>query len=340
MRLFLVGSDNEYAIENFYVKYLKEAGVEVLHFPAQTIFYLYYQQGLINKILFRVGLSTIFKKINDEFKARVHKFAPDIIWIFKGMEIFPESLKWARAQGIKLVNYNGDSPFVFSGRGSGNKNVTGSIGLYDLFLTYSFVDKEKMESQYNVKAKIIPFGFDIDEDLFKQCEQIEEVKKVCFIGNADSPRANFLTSLADNGIEIDIYGDGWNRFIKHRRITVYKAVKNDEFWRTLRKYRIQLNLMRPHNLTTHNMRTFEAAGVGAIQLAPATKDHQLYFKENKEIFLFKDVESCANKIAEIKDLSIQQANLIRRNVRQRSLAAGYSYKKRSAEALSFIKMIH
>jgi spore maturation protein CgeB len=88
------------------------------------------------------------------------------------------------------------------------------------------------------------------------------------------------------------------------------------------------------------MRTFEAAGVGAIQLAPATEDHQLYFKENEEIFLFKDINSCANKIEEIKDLSIQQANLIRRNVRQRSLAAGYSYEKRSAEALSLIKMLH
>lgn len=339
MKLLLVGSDNEYAIENFYVNYLKKEGVNVLHFPAQTIFYRYYNESFFNKLVYRSGFSSILKKINCQFKSEVLAFKPDIVWVFKGMEIFPESLKWARLQGIKLVNYNGDSPFIFSGRGSGNKNVTESIGLYDLFLTYSFVDKEKMESEYHVKSNIVPFGFDISEELFKQCEQIKEVKKVCFIGNADSHRANFLASLADKGIELDVYGNGWNRYIKHPGITFYPSVKNDEYWKTLRKYRVQLNLMRPHNPTTHNMRTFEAAGVGAIQLAPETQDHQLYFKEDEEIFLFKDVKTCADKISEIKNLSIQQANGIRKNARQRSLVAGYSYEKRSAEALSFIKML-
>jgi spore maturation protein CgeB len=212
--------------------------------------------------------------------------------------------------------------------------------LYDLFLTYSFVDKEKMESVYHVKSHIIPFGFDVSEELFKQCEGIEEVKKVCFIGNADFYRANFLTSLANKGIELDVYGDGWKRIIKNCRITVYEAVKNDDYWRTLRKYRVQLNLMRLHNPTTHNMRTFEAAGIGAIQLAPATEDHQFYFKENEEIFLFKDVETCAADIEKIKDLSMQQANLIRKNARKKSLTAGYSYEMRSAQALSFIKVLH
>jgi spore maturation protein CgeB len=336
MKLLIVGSDKIYAIENFYVKYLRQTGVDVFHFPAQSIFYDFYQKHAFNKLIYRAGLADILKRINKKFRKSVEEFTPDIIWMFKGMEIFPDSLEWARSKGIPLVNYNGDSPFIFSGKGSGNNNIRNSISLYDLFLTYNRDDKKKMEAK-GIQSEILPFGFDLREGLFEECEQIEEINRVCFLGNPDDYRGKFITDLAMLNVSIDVYGNKWKRYINHSNIRICEPVYGDDFWRTLRKYRIQLNLMRPHNLTTHNMRTFEAGGVGAIQLAPATEDHQLYFKEDEEIFLFNDVASCANKIAEIKGLSIQQANWIRRNARQRSLADGYTYERRSEQALSFLK---
>ena len=339
MKLFIAGSDKVYAIENFYVKYLRKLGIEVFHIPAQSLFYDYYQKNVLNKVVYRTGLSSVLKEINRRFRNKIEAFRPDIIWIFKGMEIYPESIEWARSKGIPLVNYNGDSPFIFSGKGSGNENVINSIGLYDLFLTYNREDKKQMEAK-KVRSEILPFGFDLAEDLFEECEQIEEINRVCFLGNPDEYRGKFITHLARMNVRIDVYGHNWKRYVSHPNIRICKPVYSVDFWRTLRQYRVQLNLMRPHNLSTHNMRTFEAAGVGAIQLAPATEDHELYFKENEEIFLFKDVESCADKIAEIKNLSIQQANWIRRNARQRSVGDGYSYERRSVQALSFLKMLH
>jgi hypothetical protein len=338
MKLLLVGSDNEYAIENFYVKYLKEENVNVLHLPAQTLFHKYYNKCFLNKVIYRSGFSNILQQINRKFKSEVQRFEPDIIWVFKGMEIFPSSLKWARSRGIKLVNYNGDSPFIFSGRGSGNKMVTKSIGLYDLFLTYSYEDKQKMQLQHRVKSEIVPFGFDISEELFTACQQAAEVKKVCFIGNADVERARFLTLLADQGIESDVYGDGWARYLKnHPGITLFAAVKNEDFWKTLRKYRVQLNLMRPHNPTTHNMRTFEAAGVGAIQLAPDTPDHRFYFENETEIFLFHNIVSCVSQIDKLLSFSDEEAKRIRNRIRERSTLVGYDYQSRTKQALEYIK---
>jgi len=339
MKVFLAGSDKVYAIENFYVKYLRKLGIEVLHFPAQSLFYDYYQKNVFHKIVFKSGLSSVLKEINRSFRNKIEAFMPDIIWIFKGMEIYPETIAWARSKGIALVNYNGDSPFVFSGKGSGNENVSNSIGLYDLFLTYNSEDKKQMEAK-NIRSEILPFGFDLEKDLFEECERIEEINRVCFLGNPDEERAKFIRDLAIMNVRIDVYGNNWNRYVSHPNITICKPVYSADFWRTLKKYRVQLNLMRPHNLTAHNMRTFEAAGVGSIQLAPATEDHQFYFKENEEIFLFKDVESCANQIAEIKDLSVDEANTIRKNARKRSLLDGYSYEMRSLQAYSFLKTLH
>lgn len=339
MKLLLAGSNKIYAIENFYIKYLRELGVEIVHFPAQTMFYDYYQKDILNKLIYKSGLSAILKQVNNSFKKLVEEFEPDIIWVFKGMEIFPESLQCAKSKKIALVNYNGDSPFIFSGKGSGNKNVTASIPFYDMFLTYNSADKKQMEMQYGIRSEILPFGYDLDEHLFRECENMEEIKRVCFLGNPDKFRAEFLTDLALLNVKLDVYGHYWKQFVNHPNINVCEPVYNASFWKTLRKYRVQLNLMRPHNLTTHNMRTFEAAGVGAIQLAPDTPDHQLYFKEDEEILLFSDVASCYHKIEKLMSMTREDAGKIRDNVRRRSQMDGYSYKSRSEQALTFLKIL-
>ena len=339
MRLFIVGSDKVYAIENFYVKYLRQLGVEVFHFPAQSYFYDYYQKNILNKLIFKADLSGILKKINLQFKQAVEGLLPDAIWIFKGMEIFPASLRWAKERNIKLVNYNGDNPFIFSGKGSGNENVTNSIRLYDLHLTYNTGVKKEMETISNIPTAILPFGFNIEEHLFEKCCQQDEVLKACFLGNPDQYRGKFLQQLAEKGIQLDVYGNDWTKFVQHPNIKVYPPVYGDDFWIILRKYRVQLNLMRPHNPDTHNMRSFEVPGVGGIQLAPVTPDHEKYFEPGKEIFLFRNMDDCVVQINKIMSFTKEQALAIRTNARYRSLQSGYRYQDRAAQALQLIKSI-
>ena len=110
-----------------------------------------------------------------------------------------------------------------------------------------------------------------------------------------------------------------------------------EFWKTLIKYRVQLNLMRPHNLDTHNMRSFEIPGVGGIQLAPDTPDHKIYFEPGKEIFLYTDIAGCVNQIMKLLALKANEAMEIRNCARMRSINSGYSYKDRAEQALEKIK---
>jgi hypothetical protein len=75
------------------------------------------------------------------------------------MEIFPESLQWAKQKGIKLVSFNPDNPFIFTGKGSGNSNVTQSIPLYDLHFTYNHEIEQQLREKYRSKIAYLPFGF-------------------------------------------------------------------------------------------------------------------------------------------------------------------------------------
>lgn len=331
MRILIVGADSNYAIERLYLKYLSQI-THIDFFTAQNRFLSYYNKSVFHKVIYRSGFSSILRIINRELVEITAKNKPDVIFVFKGMEIFPETLKRIRAKGIKLVNYNPDNPFLFSGKGSGNKNVTQSIGLYDLHFTYDIEVMQRIENEFAIRTAMLPFGFDLSQELFDNCQEQEEMMKVCFLGSPDIRRSLFINSLAKMNILIDVYGQGWNKFISSKNINVHDAVYGNSFWKIMRRYRVQLNLMRPHNLRSHNMRTFEVPGVGGIQLAPDTIDHRTYFVPNREILLFSSLLECSNRITDLLSLPVASANAIRNAARERSLSSAYSYRERAHQA--------
>ncbi|MEO8763502.1 MAG: glycosyltransferase [Ginsengibacter sp.] len=306
-------------------------------FPAQTIFLAWYEKTIFNKVIHRISLSQVLRKINRKLKIKIDDFNPDVLLIFKGMEIFPSTLKWVKAKGIKLASYNPDNPFIFSGRGSGNSHLSLSIPLYDLFLSYDTCICAQMEKQYHVTSKLLPFGYDVSEELFTLCTHEPEREKVCFVGNMDKNRLHFLNELSRAGVKMDLYGMNWNKASLEANIIFKGPVFEDDLWKTLRSYRVQLNLMRIHNPDSHNMRTFEIGGIGGVQLAPDTTDHKQFFENGKEIFLYSNLDSCIREIRKILDLSTEEANKVRLYARNKSTTNGYSYKDRAATLAFYLK---
>ena len=341
MKLLIIGADSEYAIERFYLKYWKEYGknITVEFFLAQNFFYKYYNKNIVNKIVFKFGISSIYDKINKKLITRIDVFQPDIIFVFKGMEIFPETLRYAKKKQIKLINYNPDNPFIFSGSGSGNSNIINSIGIYDIHFTYNSLIKIQLEEKFNIPTYILPFAFDISEDEFEKCKIESEINKLCFIGNPDTERAKLILGIANSGIQIDLFGHNWIKFINHKNVNCFDTVYGIQFWKNLRKYRVQLNIMRPHNLNSHNMRSFEIPGIGGIQLAPDTKEHRLFFEADKEIFLYNTVSECVPKINYLLSLSTEKANQYRTYAREACIKNKHSYKNRAQQVLNLLEKL-
>ena len=337
MKILMVGSDHVWSIERIYYKWLLYWQQEVQLFPAQNEFYAYYQRSLLNKLIYRAGLSRIIPRINTHLRDAVSRFRPDAVLVFKGMEVQPATLKWLREQGIFLANFNPDNPFVFSGAGSGNPRVTAGIPLYDLHFTYNLEVKDRLEREYHTATALLPFGFEVGDEMYERCRRQPEVPRVCFLGNPDDGRVSLVRELLDRSIGIDVYGHHWDKFIHHDNLHIHDAVYGDDFWLTLNRYRVQLNLMRPHNLQSHNMRTFEIPGIGGIQLAPDTPEHRQFFTPDREIFLFRDAAECHDKIEGLLELSPEGSAAVRQAARTRSIIAGYTYKDRARTVLGSIR---
>lgn len=330
MRVLIAGSIKEYAIERYYIRYLKEWGAEIFYFASADSVSGFRTKNVWTRILFRTGIYRGYEPVNRELIKMAGDLKPDIIWIFKGMEIYPSTLIHLKEGHFKLVNYNADHPFVFAGRGSGNSNVTQSVGLYDLHFCYNEGLRQRIAGEFRLPAVYLPFAFDLAREAYETAVHHTELKKICFIGNPDFIRVEMLLKLSKSGFEVDVYGHGWNRtrLAIRKNIRIHEAVYGQEYWNKLRQYRVQLNIFRKHNLGSHNMRTFEVPAVGGIQLSPFSGEQAGFFEENKEIFFYHHIGELEDKCRYLLELPDREANGIREAARWRSTTSGYTYRDR------------
>ena len=165
MKILIVGQFKIWALENHYTRYLNEYA-DVDTFPAEDIFDDYYQPSLLNKIKVKLGNKAIYQKISKGLLSKIKNSEPDIVWIFKGMRIWPKTILTIKNMGIKVVNYNPDHPFEFHSKGSGNENVRNAVEHYDLHFTYSRNIQERIISEYQLRTEFLPFGYEMAENVF------------------------------------------------------------------------------------------------------------------------------------------------------------------------------
>lgn len=331
MKIVIIGSNEVYAMEHFFVKHLKsypDVEIELLAVNEWIKQNLNFMLKLERRI--SSSVNTLYSKLNIFIEGKIDDLNPDIILIFKGMELYPTTLRRFKNKGIILANFNPDHPFIITSRGSGNKNVQKSITLYDIHFCYSYDVLEQIKTTYSINTVYLPFGFEEPVD-WKFNLPIKEKMGVCFIGTADSIRAKAIKRLLASDISVDVYGSSWSEYLQegsHDKLKVGAPVYGDDFWKIATEYRVQLNIFRPHNQGSHNMRTFEMPAAGAIMLAPESKEHTLFFESGKEAFFYANDEELITQTKRLLNLSQEEANLIRQRARQRSIQSGYTYKSR------------
>ena len=330
MKVLLVGSDFDVAIERYYKKYLTNFGAEIYHYPAPDIVFRFHSANIVNKILFKTGIYKKYGPVNRELIRIAEKINPDIIWIFKGLEIFPSTLKKLRSRFL-LANFNPDHPFIIIASSNGNRNVKDSVGLYHLHFSYHSALVKRIQEEYKIPAVFLPFAYDRYDLEYQTPETISEVLSVCFQANPDAWRVQKIKLLADAGLKVDVYGHGWNRtsLKNYKNVNLFPIAERKKFWFLNQQYRVQLNLFRKYNNDSHNMRTFEIPAVGGIELSPYSSEQAEFFSENTEIFLFRNDEEMITMSRELLQMEKESADQVRHAARTRSINSPYSFEDRA-----------
>ena len=342
IKILMSSANNPKYLAFHYHKFLtEELGADnVLGFSHTDLFNKYYTKSIWNKIIYKFLPKRIENKISKKLIDLCESFKPSVVLIFKGMEINPKSIEYLKHKNIFLINYNLDHPFEYFSRGSGNKNVLKSLPFYNLHLTYSQKIKTDFKEKRNYKnVEILPFGYALSDELFDEINnEIDEICSICFIGNPDNKRIELIQSFLNEDLNVDVYGENWDKSgLNDNKLQICKAAYNDDYWKTLRKYRVQLNVFRPHNYNSHNMRSFEVPAVGGIMLAPYSKEHSEFFVNEEEAFYYNSTNEAINLSKKILNLTSKEANKIRQKARLKSVNLGYSYQARAMQLIQIIK---
>jgi len=352
MKILVAGSYSHWnALEKHYINYMRPFVRDIQLYPWPDIVREYFGGSLFRKVQYRLKLGTNpkIREFNNLFLEFVKKDLPDIVWVFKGVDLQPETLIQIKELGIKIVNYNPDHPFIRTFRSGGGNEIENAIPLYDLIFCYSKDLIKEIEERFSPKIQLVhlPFGYDIPKETQQKADEIdlevEEVKKLCFIGGPDSElRFQLLSELIKRDLPIDIYGLGWDKYFGRakKNFRVFTGVYGEDYWLTLKRYRAQINIFRPHNINSHNMRSFEIPAIGGIQLAPDSIEHREFFQVDKEIKLYTSVEELEAISLDVLQMSLDEAKSIRFAAAERSRNSHYSYQERANIVLTaFHKML-
>lgn len=221
------------------------------------------------------------------FTERVDQLADrghaDLTLVVKGPLLDRSSVDYLRIRlGSPVACWNPDSPFdgALSNSGAG---IPQTISAYDYYITWA----QDVADQLGAVARrviVIPFAWD-PFVMPPSPGRGVAADRIVFIGTATRDRVSCLRTLA--WMRPMVFGTGWPQL---EGVDIRPPVRGIAFSQIAGEARWNLNLLRPQNACSHNMRTFELVGAGGTQVAPLTDDHRRFLGADGQTVLFSSTQ--------------------------------------------------
>ena len=306
MRILLSGSFLIGRLGASYERALHKLGHEVIRFDVDS-----HQLDLRGWLRSRVGHRLTINSLNARrwgarnynvaFQNLVSDTRPDLVLIFNGPFIMPETIRWVRRHGAKCVLFHADNPLP------PHYNARPETLLVakecDVFLVWSSVLADKLRGM-GIPANFLAFGWDEVVTPFQGAPNRFD-SDVSFVGGWDRQRESFLEQVACHfNLKIwgpPYWGDRSRPAGKVRQCWQGRALRGTEVAEVFARSRINLNILRDQHYHDGKadgviMRTFEVPGAGGFLLSTRSGCATSIFREDQECGYFDDIDECLNKI--------------------------------------------
>ena len=333
--ILIVGSSRKGALEHYYVKAMKGLGI-----PTVQLFDL---ERPISQLTSYRMISRITEPIQDILVGKaLEQFLkesppPNAIIVFKGMRLTVESLRRCKrivGPNSTWINYNPDDPFDTFSRGNSNKNILSAIPQYDIYGTWTHRLMAPIRNAGCQNPIIIPFASDPSTHTPSQTIDLELSGTITFVGGWDRYREEMLSCL--RGLPIRIFGSGWDRsgskFPFRNNISAHN-IYDSKLRRVITSSLASINVLRPQNFGSHNMRTFEIPAMGGVMLTDYSEDQALNFPPGKASLMFSSRDELRSKADALVSGAIDTQRI---RAAGQELAEGQRYIHRAASLLDAV----
>jgi len=336
MRVLIVGLAAPGSLENSYVRAFRSlGGIDVHHFDVDRYRLIPHGHTLpwrvINRVFAGANTYPIQRALIQECKQHTY----DIVLIFKGMEFPRAVLEECRenSRGAFWINLNPDDPLNIGSRGSTNRNVVASLSFFDLYLIWSKRLLPKLREAGCRRVEYLPFAYN-PEMHFSVTPKTAKPGSVSFVGAWDMDRERTLAALTDFNLEV--YGDSWRRVSAGSALQSKVTSRNlygTELAEVTAGSAVSLNLLRPQNAGSHNMRTFEIPAMGGLMLTTRSEEQHVWFPEDEACLMYETLDELREKIVFVLGKP-EVAQEIRRVGMER--VKNHTYRARAEEILGMV----
>jgi spore maturation protein CgeB len=249
----------------------------------------------------RAVLPSAVREFNRAFARSIATLRPDLVFVFKGVMMQPDSLRRAQLAGAAVFNFYPDVNLVSHCRRFGNSFLE-CAPHYDCIFTPKRYHLEPLHRAGARRVEFLPYAYDRECHLARypaRGRQQEYETDVVVVATWGPRRAAILESMVARGFpyRLAIWGNQWERLDKNSTLRPYvkfRAVSGVEMSLAFTSSKIALAFLSPPDL--HTARSFEIPAFGTLMLAERTPEHLEFFREDEEIACFGDVIELRAKI--------------------------------------------
>jgi spore maturation protein CgeB len=278
--------------------------------------------NLLQKIFYKLRYPIDLNSFNRRSIRVFEIFKPNIVLIIKGNDIYPSVLKKIKSldPNTKLVSWTGDN--MLKKHNSSYYFIKG-ISLYDIHFTTKSNAVKGLMLKGVKKVKFLNKAF--NKDVHFPSVNKKLFFEVLFIGSYEKPRYETMRYLADNGIEINIYGNGWEKIKSQNNLIIHhKPLQGENYREAISTSKINLCFLRKANDDLQTDRTMEIPACKGFMIAERTDEHLNLFKEDSEAVFFNSDNELLKKIKYyLKNDDLR--NKIAENGYSRAIKSNYSY---------------
>jgi hypothetical protein len=294
---------------------------------------------VVRRLQVYLGVRTDIAR-SDERLAAAGAERHDMIWLDKQTSIRPRTLAALKAQQPSRLIV-GFSPDDMMNRMNMTRLFKGSLRFYDAYFTTKSFGVAELEAMGLPKGFFIGNGYDAHTHRIHPmtAEEVADLGgNVGFIGTYEKDRANQINFLAENGIEVNVFGAAWRRRM-HRNVHVKnRELIGDAFAKSIYATRINLCFLRKMNRDLQTTRSVEIPASGGFMLAERTAEHLELFEEGKEAAFFEGRDELLRKVRYYLEHEDERAQVAAAG-HLRCQNSGYSYLARTRQMLEMLQTI-
>jgi spore maturation protein CgeB len=298
MRVLILGEDAPGGLMGSYERGFAEMGIQTRTFCLARAYESAFPT-IRSRALRRVAEPVMLSAFNENVMRDVTGVEVDLVLVIKGHRLSANTVDRIReSAGAPVVNFYPDDPFSKerSNRLAYGPNV---LAAYDACFTFARHLIPEYERAGVEQVQYLPFARDPTLHA-PVTSPATPVFDVVFVGNLDTDRVRFLDALARD-YRVAVFGERTTAAVPRGSAlagaTFAPAAYGDNLPRALACGAISLNVMRPQNSRSHNMRSFESPACGAFTLSQRTPELSELFIEGEHLVCYSGVDELRDATA-------------------------------------------